>query len=110
MLQVFHLDVAKVDRNVAHVAVAIHVCSSVSSKCFILFFRHMFANVASEYWICFHTCEVFSCIFCKCFICMFRVFQLFRTYVANVPSRCFKSRYGVAANVSDTCFMCLIYL
>jgi uncharacterized membrane protein (DUF485 family) len=47
MLQVFHLDVAKVDLDIAYVAMAIHAC----------------------------------------FIC-------FQTYVSNVSSKCFKSRYG----------------
>ena len=54
--------------------------------------------------------QVFSGIFCKCFICMFRVFQLFGTYVASVSSGYFKSRSGVAASVSDACFMCSICL
>jgi hypothetical protein len=58
----------------------------------------------------FHPYEVFSCVFCKCFIRMFRVFQLFRTYVASVSSRCFKRRSGVAASVSNAYFMCFICL
>ena len=37
MLQVFYIDVAKIDRDVAHVAM---VFSSVGPKCFI-FFRRM---------------------------------------------------------------------
>jgi hypothetical protein len=53
---------------------------------------------------------VFSGVFFKCFIRMFRVFQLFRTYVASVSSGCFKSRSYVAASVSDACFMCIICL
>ena len=35
VLQAFHIDVAKVDRDVAYVAMAIYVCFSVGSKCFI---------------------------------------------------------------------------
>jgi hypothetical protein len=53
MLQMFHLDVSKVNLGVAHVAMAIHAC-----------FKHMF--------------------------------HLFRMYVANVSSRCCKSKFSVA--------------
>jgi hypothetical protein len=38
------------------------------------------------------------------------VFQLFHTYVANISSKCFKSKSGVAASVLDACFMCFICL
>jgi hypothetical protein len=37
MLQVFHLDVAKVDLDVVYVVMAIHVCSRACFKCFICF-------------------------------------------------------------------------
>jgi hypothetical protein len=47
----------------------------------------------------FFTHKVFSGVFCKYFIRMFRVFQQLRTYVAIVSSWCFKSRYDVAASV-----------
>jgi hypothetical protein len=49
-----HVEVAKVDQDVAYVAMAIHVY----------------------------------------FKCMFLMFHLFQTYVANVTSRCCKSRSG----------------
>jgi hypothetical protein len=76
MLQLFHLDIAKVDQNVA---VVIHVCF----KCFILFSRLMFASVSSGCYICFHTYEVFftsvsyTCFeYFSCFVCMLQVFHL----------------------------------
>jgi hypothetical protein len=96
MLQVFHLDVVKVDWNVAHVAVAIHDVSSVYSKCFISFSRRMFARVSSGCRICFPTYEVFLGVFCKCT----------HVYVANVSSECFKSRSGVATSV----FVCMFHM
>jgi hypothetical protein len=34
-------------------------------------------------------------MFPSCFRRMLQVFQLFRTYVANVSSRCCKSRFGI---------------
>jgi hypothetical protein len=37
MLHVFHLDIVKVDWDVAHVAIAIHVCCKCMFKMFQLF-------------------------------------------------------------------------
>jgi hypothetical protein len=45
MLQVFYVDVAKVDRHVAYVAMAIHVCCKRLFKMFHLFFLTYVANV-----------------------------------------------------------------
>jgi hypothetical protein len=39
MLQVFHMDVAKVDRDVAYVAMVVHVCCKLLFLMFYLFFR-----------------------------------------------------------------------
>ena len=64
VLQVFHIDVAKVDRDVAHVAMAIHVCFKCMFRMFHLFF---------------HT------YVCKCFIWMLHMFlQVFEMYVPSV--------------------------
>jgi hypothetical protein len=41
MLQVLHMSVAKVDRDVAHVVIAIHVCCKRLFEMFHLFFRLM---------------------------------------------------------------------
>jgi hypothetical protein len=51
-LQVFHLDVAKIDLNVAYVAMVIHVCAQEHvSKCFICFQTYV-AIVLSECCTC----------------------------------------------------------
>jgi hypothetical protein len=47
-LQVFHVDVAKVDRDVAHVAMAIHVCFKYMLLMFHLFQAYV-ASVSSGY-------------------------------------------------------------
>jgi len=49
MLEVFYIDVVKVDRDVVHVAMTIHVCF----KCMFQMF------------------DLFSDVCCKCFIWMF---------------------------------------
>jgi len=96
VFQLFHLDIAKVDRNVAHIAMAIHVCSEY----FICFSRRIFVSVLSGCYICFYKC--FRHICSKCFSC-------FCTYVASVSSECFKNRSGVAASVSYAYLKCFIY-
>jgi len=71
MLHVFYLCVAYVS----------HLCC----KCFIRML-HMFSHICC---ICF---AMATHVFFSCFRCMLQVFQLFRTYVANVSSRLCKSR------------------
>jgi hypothetical protein len=89
MLQVFYVDVAKVDRDVAYVAMDVHVCCKLLFPMFHLFFfrrmlqvsfiwmLHMFhtyvASVLSGCCVCF---TMFFRCFCKCFKCMFQVFDL----------------------------------
>jgi hypothetical protein len=78
MLQVFHMDVAKVDWNVVYVAMVVHVCCT---PIFINFFRHMLQVCLSECYIYFthmlqvfyldvsYVCndfQVFSGVFCEC--------------------------------------------
>jgi hypothetical protein len=111
MLQVFRLDVAKVDRDVAYVAMAIHVCFKCMFQMFHLFFTcslqvfHLdvvyVSHVCCNYFIwMLHTfAMVFKSFhaFCKCFSCfvrMLQVFKLFRTNVASVSSGCLKIRSG----------------
>jgi hypothetical protein len=72
MFQVFRMDVAKVDPNVAHVVMAIHVCCKSLLKMFHLFQTY----VASVITAC--------CICCKC------MFHLFSEYVAIISSECCK--------------------
>jgi hypothetical protein len=67
---VFHADVAKVDRNVAYVAMIVHVCW----KC-------VYLDVVYIPYIC---CRCFILMLHMFFMCfrhmfMFRMFQLFRT-------------------------------
>jgi hypothetical protein len=87
MLQVFHLDIAKVDRDVAHVAMAIHVCFKCIFQMFNLFFQTFVASVSS------------GC--CICFICMLQVFY----WMLDMFVRVFK----YFASVSDACCKCFSY-
>ena len=74
MLQVFHMDVTKVDQDVVYVAMAIYVSYQHPFKMFNLFQTYV-ASVLSECCICLNIC----CM------CMLQIFHLFQTYVtANV--------------------------
>ena len=72
-MQVFYADVAKVDRDVAYVAMAIYVCFSVGSKCFICSRRMLqvfHLDVAKVNLGVAYICKCFKCfsnICCKCF-------------------------------------------
>jgi hypothetical protein len=103
MLQLFNIDVAKVDRNVAQVAMAIHVCS----KCFICFRRILqvfYLGVAKIDLDVAYTSKRFRC---------------FHTYVVSVSSRyciylhwlhtCFYVFSGVFVSVSNICCKCFSY-
>jgi hypothetical protein len=89
MFQVFHMDVVKVDRDVAHVVMAIRVCF----KCIFQMFHLFQTNVASVLFgccksrfecciymhvasICFKCFQVFHMYVCKCFIWMLHMFAM----------------------------------
>jgi hypothetical protein len=72
MLQVFHLNVAKLDRDVAY------TCKCFG--CFHTYIAGVFTHVFK-----------FLLVFCKYFKHMLQVFHLFRMYVVNVSSECCKS-------------------
>jgi hypothetical protein len=68
MLQVFHVVVAKVDRDVAYVAMVVHVCCKLLSPMFHLFCLDVCCK-----------CVYFGC--CICFTYMLQVFYLDIAYV-----------------------------
>ena len=83
MLQVLYIDVAKVDRDVAHVGMAIHVCFKCMFQIFHLSRRMLQVfyldvakvdlDVAYTYMLQAYVSSVFRCfirMFCKCFIWM----------------------------------------
>ena len=81
----FHIYVAKVDRDVAYVAMVVHVCCKLLFPIFHLFCRRILQ-------LC-----LFGC--CICFTHMFQVFLMFQRYVAIVSDECCKSR-------SECCICC----
>jgi hypothetical protein len=85
MLQVYYLDVAKVDPDVAYVAISIHVCYKSLFQMFYLFLYvcckcftkmlHTFSHICRK---CFYLDVVYVCngfqVFCKCYRRMLQVF------------------------------------
>jgi hypothetical protein len=61
MLQVFHMDVEKVDRDVVHVAMVVQVYYKCQFKNFLLFFHVCCGCVYLDVAYVLHIC-------CKCFI------------------------------------------
>ena len=81
MFQVFHTDVAKVDRDAAHVVIAIHVCFKYMFQMFHLFQRNVASVLSrccksrSRCCIYMHVASIcFKCF--RCFICILQVFHL----------------------------------
>jgi hypothetical protein len=90
MLQVFYLDIAKVDLDVAYTCMLQAYVSSVF-RCFV----RMFASVSSDFIRMLHMfAMVFKCILgvfvsvsdaCfKCFICLFLMLQLLHLNISKV--------------------------
>jgi hypothetical protein len=86
------MNVVKVDRDVAYVAIVVHVYCKILFIMFHLFFRRMLQVCLSRYCICFTQC-------CKCFIWMLLMF-----------CNGFQVFSGVFTSVLDACFKCFIYL
>jgi hypothetical protein len=108
MLQVLYIDVAKVDRDVAHVVMAIHVCFKCMLQRFQLFQTYI-VSVLSRCYKSRSGCCIYvhvPSIFFKYFICMLQVFHLDVAYVCNG----FQMFSDVLTNVSDACFKCFICL
>ena len=112
MLHAFHLDVAKVDRDVAHVVMVILVCCNCMFQMFYLFFQTYVASVFIWMFHMFHTyvtgvlsgCSVclpwfqvfFQVFFASVSYVYFKYFICLQTYVVSVVSECFKNKTGVA--------------
>jgi hypothetical protein len=94
-LQVFHIDIAKVDQDVTYVAMAIHVCCKRLFGMFHLFFsdiccKYFYLNVAYV-----------SHIYCK---------KSLYLDVAYVLQCLFEVLSDIFVSVSDACFKCFICL
>jgi hypothetical protein len=77
MLQLFNVDVVKVDRDVAYVTMVVHVYCKGLFLMFHLFFDVCCKCVLSEYCIYFtHVASVLSG-YCVCFAMVFKCFQMF---------------------------------
>jgi hypothetical protein len=94
------MDITKVDRNVAHVAMAIHICCKCVFQIFRLFsdlclqvFHLDVAYIATT----FQFLGVFAIVSDACFKC----FICLQTYAVNVSFGCFKNRSGCCTCCHD---------
>jgi hypothetical protein len=67
MLQVFHMDITKVDQDVSYVAMVVHICCKRVFQMFHLFFKRMLQ-------VCLWDVAYVSHICYKCFIWMLHMF------------------------------------
>jgi hypothetical protein len=73
---VFRVNVAKVDHDIAYVAMVVHICCKRLFPMFHLFFRRMFQVCLSGCCICFtHTLQVFY-LDVAMFAMVFKYFQV----------------------------------
>jgi hypothetical protein len=108
-----YIDVAKVDRDIAHVILAIHVYFKCMFQMFHLFQTYVvfYVDVAKvdvdvEYTYMLQACvfkcfQVFHTYVCKCFIYMLHMFVM--------VFKCFEA-FGAFARVSYACFKHFICL
>jgi hypothetical protein len=105
---VFYIGVAKIDRDIAHAAMTIHVCFKCMFQLFHLFQTHV-ANVSSGCGKSRSECSIYIHVASICFKC----FRLLQTYVSSVSSECciyFCNGYTcVFPGVSNICCKCFSY-
>ena len=92
----FHMDIVKVDPDVAYVAMVVHRSFKLLFLMFYLFFIRMLQVCLFGCCICFtHILQVFyldvGCVFCnglfKCFMCFLQMFQIYVSSVLSVFRR-----------------------
>jgi hypothetical protein len=108
---VFHTDVAKVEWDVAYVAMVVDVCCKHLSPIFNLFFGHMlqvyfslccigFTHMLQVFYLHIaYVSNVFKCFFGSVSNAYLKYLICLQTYVASVAPRCFKSKSGVAHRI-----------
>jgi hypothetical protein len=111
MLPVFYIDVAKVDRDVAHVAITIYVCFKCMFQIFHMFQMYVasvsFGCCRSKYGSCIYMHVASICFKCfTCFTLMLQLFHLNVAYVFAMATHVFSSFLWCFASVSDICCKC----
>jgi hypothetical protein len=100
-LQVLYIDVAKVDRDIAHVVMDIHVCFKCMFQMFHLFQTYV-ASVLSGRYKSRYGCCIYMHIVSVCFKCFIRIF-------ANISSG-YCISLQLFSNVFRRFRKCFIYL
>jgi hypothetical protein len=98
----FHLDVAKVDPDVAHVTITIHVCCKCMSQMFQLFLKVCSKCVFQMFHLDVACVSSGCCICCSKYTRMLQ-FTYFGTYIAVAIHICCKHMFFIFYLVSDIC-------
>ena len=102
-MQVFHMNVAKIDRDVVYVAMVVHVCYKLLFPTFHLFFRHILQVCLSRCCICF---TYMLQVFYRCCVCVYNGFQVFLDTFASVSDICFKCFICLQTYIANVIFEC----
>jgi hypothetical protein len=114
---VFYIGVAKIDQDVAYVAMSIHVCFKCMFQLFHLFQTYVVSVSSgcckSRFACCIymHGCKFMFLSVFSCFKCMFEVFHLDVAYILQWYTRVFMVFQTFVASisvVSDVCCKCFI--
>jgi hypothetical protein len=112
MLQVFYIDIAKVDRDVAHVAMVFSnvcpkcfICFSVCCNCFIWILQSrsgccIYIHVASVCFKCFLCFIRMLHMFCNDYTRVFLVFQMYVASVSTISDVCYRVFHLCVAKVN----------
>ena len=95
------MNVIKVDRDVAYVAMVVHVCCKLLFLMFHLFFQTYVASVLI--WMLHMFCAYVVSDLSGCCVCL-RWFQVFFGVFASVSGACFKCFISLKTYVASGCF------
>jgi len=108
IFQVFHMDVAKVDRDVTYIVVVARVCCRRLFPMFHLFFHTYDASVFIWMLYMFHT-YVASVLYVCC-VCLQLFSSVFRCFLQVFFCKCFRRTFASVSTISDVCCMCFIWM
>ena len=121
MLQVFRIDVAKIDRDVAYVAMVVHIrCKRLSPmfhlcfwtyccKCFYMDVAYIFTHMLQVFYpYIAYVCNGFQ-VFSGVLEARFKHFICLLLYIASVIYRCFKSRSSECSRSPSLATPCGVY-
>jgi hypothetical protein len=103
---VLHTDATKVDRDVAHIVMVVHVCCKLLFLMFHLFFSDVCCKCVYLDCICFHTYD--TSVLSGCCVCL-QWFQVFQIHVSFVFSRMLQLLHLDVSKLDRMCISLLVF-